>query len=122
MKRLMLLACLSLSLAGCGPMLALAGGIPPAPAAVADRTVIDEQAALSVELAYQAAALAIATAADFGALNGERATRAAAIDRAAYRAVLATRAAYDAGNTTSYGAAAQSARTQIAALLALLED
>lgn len=121
MKHLLLLACLSLSLSGCGPMLSMMAGIPPAPAAVADRSVIDEQAALSVELAYQAAALALSTAADFGALTGERATRAAAIDRAAYRAVLATRAAYDAGNATSYGAAAASARTQIAALLALLE-
>lgn len=118
MKRIILASLAALAISGCGVLSALA--VPPAPAAVADKTIIDEQAALAVELAYQAASMAVGTAADLGVLKGESATKAAAIDRKAYRAVVAVRAAYDAGNATSYGAAAATARAEITALLALI--
>lgn len=120
LSRFLAISIVSLALVGCAPLAAVMGGIPPAPAAAADRTMIDEQTALSVELAYQAATVAIGAAVNIGVLRGEGAERVAVIDRRAYRAVLATRAAYDAGNATSYGAAATTARTEIAALLALL--
>lgn len=119
MKRI-LAACLALSLTGCAPLLAAMGSIPASPSAVADRTPLDEQAALSVELAYQAANIAVSTAVDVGALRGPNAARVAELDRRAYRAVLTARAAYDAGNAGSYGAALATARSEIASLLALL--
>lgn len=111
------LAVASLSLSGCMGALGALSGIPPAPAAVADQTRLDEQAALSIELAYQAAARLISVAVDAGLVRGDRATQIAAIDRRAYRAVLTARAAYDAGNAASYASALATARTEIAALL-----
>ena len=117
-----LIAAASLSLASCAPMLAAMGGLPPSPAAAADQTRLDEQAALSVELAYQAANQAVSFAVDLGFIRGERATRLAAIDRRAYRAVLTARVAYDAGNAASYGAAVVTARAEILALLNLANE
>ncbi len=113
--------CLFCALSGCAGMLNGIGGVPPSPAAVADRTVLDEQAALSVELAYQASSVVIRAAASVGALRGESASRVAEIDRKAYRAVLAARAAYDAGNAVNYGAAVATARAEVASLLALFQ-
>lgn len=114
MRKLILAAALALSLPACTT-------IPTAPVDVANQTVVDEQAALSVELAYQAAALAVTTAAKVGALKGENAAKAAELDNKAYSAVLAVRRAYDTGNATSYAAAASTARSDIAALLALVK-
>lgn len=119
MKKIIVAVIMALSLQGCALMSALTA--TPAPAQVANRTALDEQVALSIEFAYQASAQAIGVAADAGLLRGENARRAAEIDRNAYRAVLAVRAAYDAGNATSYGAAAVNARAAIAELLALLK-
>lgn len=119
MKKIALASLAALALSGCGLMSALLP-LPPAPATAANKIVLDEQVALSVEFAYQAAASSIGAFADAGLLTGDKARRAAEIDRKAYRAVLAVRAAYDTGNATSYGAAAVTARAEIAALLALL--
>ncbi|MCA1481363.1 hypothetical protein I6F37_41275 [Bradyrhizobium sp. NBAIM08] len=115
------LVAVGLSVSGCAGMLNGIGGVPPSPAAVADRTVLDEQAALSVELAYQASSIAIRAAVSVGAVRGENAARVAEIDRKAYRAVLAARAAYDAGNAVNYGAAVATARAEVASLLALFQ-
>ena len=114
MRKLLILVSLALALPGCAT---LGGMLPPSPAAVSDRTVLDEQAALSVELAYQAAGIAIRAATATGVVRGETATRIAELDSRAYRAVLAVRAAYDAGNAQSYGVAAENARAEIVALL-----
>lgn len=119
MRNLILVLALAVPLAGCGLLTGIAS-VPPAPVAVADRTVLDEQAALSVELAYQAATVAVGAAADAGILRGDNALKAAAIDKKAYQAVLKVRAAYDAGNATGYGAALAIARTEIGSLLALI--
>lgn len=112
----------SLALCACAvPGIAPAdGGLPNAPGELADATLLDEQAALSVELAYQAAGTAVRTAVDAGVLHGEAADKVAALDRQAYRAVRAVRDAYDAGNADSYAQAAIIARRHIAALLALV--
>lgn len=117
MKRLLFVVGAALALAGCG--LTGLASIPSAPVAVADETVLDEQGALAVELAYKAARLAVETAVDAGQIRGERATQVAALDNQAYAAVQTARRAYRAGNATSYGAALAEARGAIADLLAL---
>ena len=60
----------------------------------------------------------ILTATDAGLIRGAAAEAVAACDRAAHRAVVALRAAYDAGNARSYTEAAQIARKAVADLLA----
>ncbi len=115
MKRLALacLATASLLLASCAPMFAAATGLPATPAAAANRIVLDEQVASSVEVAYTAFRTALEVATDAGLIRGERATQMAALDNRAYRLVVATRAAYRAGNASGYLAAAREARTAI---------
>lgn len=108
----------------CAPLAACTttGGLqaPPPPATVANGTILDEQAAQGVELAYSAFRTALEFAVDTGRVKGEAATRAAALDNRAYAATQAVRAAYRAGNSASYLAAAREARAAItAALLAI---
>jgi len=101
---------LSLALASCTSL-----GIPMSPATVADRTTLDERAAIGVELAYQAAAqVALAT----GAAKSDKVKAA---DRRAYAAVKAVRAAYSAGNASSYPTAAIAAHEAVAALLTAIK-
>ena len=120
MKRLILLPVL-LGLSACGGLAGLMtppANFPASPSAVANTTKLDEQAALGVELAYQAANRATFFAAKAGFLSPDAKLRAADLDNAAYKAVLATRAAYDAGNATSYAVAATRAQAAISTLLA----
>lgn len=119
MKRLYLAICAPLALSGCAGLGALAG-MPAAPVEAADSTVIDEQGALAVELAYKAARIAIETGVDAGLIRGERAAKAAEIDNTAFAAVQAARRAYRAGNATSYGAALAEARAAISDMIALV--
>lgn len=98
-----------------------AGPSANAALAAADGTVLDEKAAIAVELAYQASATAILTATRAGFIQGETAKKVAAADLAAYRAVLLVRASYQTGNARSYGEAATKAVTLIKATLALLK-
>lgn len=107
-----------LALAGCASL--GVPTIPDTPGQVADQTVLDERGAIAVESAYRAAGLALEMAVDTGLLRGQAAATAATYEQRAYTAVLAARAAYDAGNATSYAAALASARSAIArALLAV---
>ncbi len=108
----------TLALCACAPAQSAIGGLPAAPVELADKTTLDEQTALGVELAYQAAAFAILTATDAGLIRGKVAETVAACDRVAHSAVTALRAAYDAGNARSYSEAAKIARKAVAALLA----
>lgn len=108
----------ALSLCACAAPQSAIGGLPAAPAELADRTTLDEQTALGIELAYQAAAFAVLTATDAGLIRGAIAEQVAACDRAAHSAVVALRAAYDAGNARSYSDAAKIARKAVGALLA----
>lgn len=118
--RALLLLPLAAALAGCG-LLTLPTGVPPVPAAVANTTVLDEQAALGVELAYKAERIALETAVDAERLTGARATQAAALDDKAFAAVKIARRAYLAGNATDYVTAIAQARLAVADTLALLE-
>jgi hypothetical protein len=117
LPRLAIVGAASVALASCG--LAPLAGIPSAPVEAADQTVLDEQAALAVELAYKAARLAIETGVDAGAIRGANATRLAELDNDAYAAVLAARRAYRAGNATGYGAALAEARAAISDMIEL---
>lgn len=110
---------LALPLAGCG-LMRLPAALPAVPAAVANTTVLDEQAALGVELAYKAERIALETAVDANLLHGERATQAAALDDKAFAAVKIARRAYIAGNATDYVTAIAQARLAVADTLALL--
>lgn len=116
MFRLFAAALLSLSLVGCG-MLTTS---PGAPSEYAEQTTLDERAALSVELAYKAARLALEVAVDSGALTGNAAATAAEADRRAYAAVQAVRAAYRAGNAESYDVAITEAHAALALSLAVI--
>ena len=105
-----------LALAACNGFVGLPP-LPANPAEVADRTVLDERAAIAVESAYRAAGLALEAAVDAGVLVGPDAAKAAELERRAYRAVQAVRAAYDTGNATDYAAALTTAREAVAAAL-----
>lgn len=117
MKMLLFAAPVLLSLSGCGFGAINTSAIPASPAAAAETTALDEQAALSVELAYKAARLVVETATDAGLIKGPLAARLAGYDAQAYRATLAVRAAYRAGNSANYITAIQEARSAIAAVL-----
>ena len=116
MKRILLVVLGALALAGCS--FGSLASMPPAPAELSNRTVLDEQAALAVELAYKATRLAGETALDAGLIKGDTARRLADIDMRAYSAVLAVRAAYRAGNAESYAQALTHARAVIAEVVA----
>jgi hypothetical protein len=88
------------------------------PVTVSDRTTIDETAGRSIELAYKAARTVAEIAVDAGLLKGDRAAKAQVLNRRAYDAVLAARAAYRAGNETSWIRASAEARTAIEQFLA----
>lgn len=110
-----LVVALCLGVTACGALSA----IPPSPASAANATVLDEQGALGVELAYQAAALSLRTGLRTGFIKGETAQKAAAADTKAYGAVRRVRDAYDAANATDYGEALARARESVGALIAL---
>ncbi len=112
MRKLMigLLLPVSLVMSGCAGF-----SLPTTPSDAANGTILDERAALSVELAYKAQAKLLETAVDAGLLKGNRAAVAATFDIRAKSAVDAVRAAYDAGNAQSYNAAIDEARSAIEA-------
>lgn len=113
--RLALASCAALTLTACpGPL----PGLPPAPSEVADRTKIDEQAALTITLAYTAAARAAAVGIEAGLITDRQAiARIGDLDRRAYAAVQATERAYRSGNADSYAAALVEARAAISLFL-----
>lgn len=123
MKRILLALCAVLTLSGClpGSLDQTLSSAPPPPAAVADRTVVDEQAMLAVELAYKGARLAAETATDAGLLRGERAARVAAIDNRTYRAVTGLRGIYRAGQGQGWLAALTDARASVTELVSAVK-
>jgi hypothetical protein len=118
MKRFILLT-LPIALVACTPTGITS--IPPSPQAVAETTILDEQAALGVELAYQAAALAALTAMKSGLVDAKTKVEIAKADTFAYAQVQKVRAAYDAGNSASYAQTLPVARTAVGSLLALVK-
>jgi hypothetical protein len=93
----------------------------PAPATIADRTVLDEKAVLGAELAYQAFRTAAELAVDAGVLKGPRAAQVADLDNRAYQALGLARVAYRTGNAPTYSSALDNARAVIAQGLALVK-
>lgn len=111
----MLIAAAALALASCATIPAA----PPAPVDLTSQTVLDEKGAIACETAYTAAARAAALAIRAGVITDPaKIRRIGEMDRAAYSAVLATRAAYDAGNASSYLSAFTRANAGVRALLA----
>lgn len=106
-------ACLAMlsAVAGCAHSQTVAPIAPPlasstpatsGPAAIADRTLLDEKAMAGVELAYRSMRVALEAAVDTGLIRGDRARLAAQMERRAFSAVEALHAAYDAGNAETY--------------------
>ena len=119
-KRTIVTVCAALALSGCGPMLAMMSA--GSPSSVSSKTSVDEQAALSVELAYQVSAQLILTAAKAGLLDDATVkARVRDADNRAYKAVLAARAAYRASNAVEYGSAAAESRAAISEIVSLLK-
>jgi len=96
-------------------------GTVPTPSSVAQSTVLDEQVAITAELAYKAARTAVEVAVDAGLLKGRRAAAVAAADNRAYAAVQAVRAAYRTGNAASYATAATEAQNAVTAMLSAIK-
>lgn len=116
MKKMFLAAvCMATALAGCATL----SSVPSSPSVVANKTVLDEQGMLAVELAYSAARIAVETGVDAGVIKGQAALRFATLDNKAFLAVAAVRQAYKAGNATSYSAALKEGRAAVTDLLAL---
>lgn len=105
-----------IALAAC-PLAAGCVGAAIEPVPVADATRLDEQAALSVELAYQAAALAVLTADRAHLIPDRMRQDIRRVDAAAFEGVKAVRRAYDAGNAAAYSDAQRTARAAIKRLM-----
>lgn len=110
----------ALALASCSAV--TTPGPLPTPSEVVDRTAMDEQAAVSVELAYKAFRTALELAVDSGVLKGERAAKAAKADQTAYNAVLVMRTAYRTANSEDYLNAARSAKIAVEQALATVRE
>lgn len=80
------------------------------PKAVADTSVADERAVIALELAYTSATRAGTTLARAGIIDAERFKE---LDRKAYTALQAVRAAYRAGNSDGYALAVTELETAI---------
>ena len=116
MRAIVMGLALSVSATGLGGCASL--GLSGSPAAVTDGVLLDEQAAVGVELAYKAARMLTESLVKSGVIRGDLATRVAAADRRAYATVRAARAAYAAGRSTSYTEAVLLAQGAITDLLA----
>lgn len=87
------------------------------PSEISDRTRADEQAALLVTLTYTTASRLGTTLIRSGAVTDKAAIRKfGELDKAAYQAVLAVRAAYETANAQSFADALTNARRTIAGL------
>ena len=113
MKRI-ILASFLLSLSACA-------SIPMSPGVVSNKTVLDEKGLLAVEGVYKAELLVLKTGVESGLIHGAMAGKVKALDNRAYLAVLGARAAYAAGNSSSYFTALASARSAIADLMGALK-
>jgi hypothetical protein len=84
------------------------------PRAAADQTMLDEQVSIAVEASYQAAAQILLAQVKAGKLTGVELEKAEAYEAKAFAAVLAMRAAYDAGNSADFNAALSNALRAVA--------
>ena len=123
MKRLIFLALAMAPLSGCAGLAPLLMGLPAttSPAAVANRTTIDETAMRLAETAYATERTAIDMAADAGVLTGANAGKAAAFDNKAYAALGVARRAYSAANASDFATAISDMRDAILSATALVK-
>ena len=124
MRKLIFANCVALALSGglsgCGALPLLTGlHPPPAPLTVADRTTLDEEGLLGLELAYKGARMVAEAGVDLGLIRGEVALKVASLDDKAIRALGAARAAYRAGNATDYRTALGEGQAAITGILTL---
>lgn len=124
MRRLLLIGCTALALAACAttPLSGLSGG----PVVVADQTKLDEQLGLTITLAYTASAKAAKLAIEAADATGHPFSHATLqtienLRAKAYAGVVATRQAYEAGNSAGYLDAAKKAKAAVADLLAAVK-
>jgi hypothetical protein len=105
---LILLSAALLALPGCNTMARSAAGpvidaaVPIKPADVASKTTLDERLGIGATIGYTAASRLGTALARAGLIDK---TRFKALDAKGYAAITAVKAAYDAGNATSYTAA-----------------
>jgi hypothetical protein len=90
----LLLAAMCSYLTACGPL--------PSPRSATSQTVLDEKLAIGAEASYQTANLIGSGLVSVGVLTVDKFKT---LDNAAYTALEAVRAAYDAGDASSYAAA-----------------
>lgn len=115
MKAFTVMVAAALALAGC--VSEGLNSIPASPGSVASQTVLDEKGAIAVETAYTAAAKAAALAIRTGVVSDPNTVRRIGeLDNRAYASVKATRAAYNAGNASSYLMAFNQANTAVKAM------
>lgn len=97
MRSFVLIVCLALSACAGIP-----AGIVPTPSTVTEQTKLDEQAAITVNLAYKAWLITVETGINAGLIKGTLATRVAVVDNQLYTALKAVDSAYAAGNASNY--------------------
>jgi hypothetical protein len=132
MIRLLLPLCAALALAGCDtPRPASAGSVAvntgtaiadatlPPPVAYADRTTMDEATVLTIEKGVEAAADLATLAVKAGVVKGAQLATVARLSAQTRAALVTLRAAYSAGNATSYADAATRIRGAIDAIRSL---
>lgn len=110
MKRFVLIG--ALCLAGCNGLASIPV-IPANPAVVANKTILDEQAATGAELAYKTFRVGLELATDLGKVKGDKAVKLRKINTDAYNLIKRERAAYNAANATDYNAALAELRSLI---------
>ncbi len=112
MRSLILLATASLALSACSVAdgAAVAVGLPANPAAVCDRSTMDESGGQLVELGYRLFRTAGELAVDAGRVKGAAATKVRALDDQLFAATQAVQNAYATCNATSYADAIERAK------------
>lgn len=109
MRSLILIAAASLAFAlpacSVADTAAAVAGLPSSPAAVCDRSTMDEQAGTAVELGYKLFRTGVELATDLGSIKGQRAVYFANLDNQLFAGTQAVQQAYAACNAASYKAA-----------------
>lgn len=109
------IAAMSIALVACVPE------PPTSPGQIANKTVLDEKVGVAIETAYAAAAQAATLAMRGGFVSAERAAEIAKLDKEIYARIKVLRAAYDAGNASSYAQAAETALPLLRELVATIK-
>ena len=121
MRKLILAATLAaMPLGGCAGLLPLLTGVPASPAAVANKTTLDESAANAAHTAFDAWQLAVNIALDAG-LHGAKAAVVLDYDKKVREAYDAARDAYHAANADNFRAAISDLREAVVAGSAIIK-